>query len=147
MLCQNKHRGPKASRSTKQWRAMEREKDREGREGGPTISIMPLGSELECWPDSLSTGAQSLRGGLGSEMGQREQRGSQWKRMRFSGLNHWGAKIHSRLLMADPPLALTFSLLHLLFLATFIFRGLSPLSLWICWPMAWTQNPSSQFTL
>lgn len=55
-------------------------KDREGREGGPSISIMPLGSELERWPDSLSTGAQSLGGDLGSETGQREQRGSQWKK-------------------------------------------------------------------
>lgn len=35
--------------------------------------------------------------------------------------------MHSCLLMADPPLPLTSSLLHLLFLATFIFRGLSPL--------------------
>ncbi|CAJ1068712.1 Hypothetical predicted protein [Xyrichtys novacula] len=36
---------------------------------------MPLGSELVCWPDSLSTGAQHLTGGLGSEMGQQGQRG------------------------------------------------------------------------
>lgn len=40
---------------------------------------MPLGSELVCWPDSLSTGAQLLTGGLGSETGQQGQRVQQWR--------------------------------------------------------------------
>lgn len=105
-------------------------KDREGREGGPSISIMPLGSELERWPDSLSTGAQSLGGDLGSETGQREQRGSQWKKEEIFWLKSLrGKKMHSCLLMADPPLPLTSSLLHLLFIATFIFRGVESSSL------------------
>lgn len=45
------------------------------RAGGPSICIMPFGSELVCWPDSSSEGAQCLKGGLGSEMGQQQWRG------------------------------------------------------------------------
>lgn len=55
-----------------------------GRAGGPAICIMPFGSELVCWPDSSSEGAQRLKGGLGSEMGQQQRRGPQrsWESVR-----------------------------------------------------------------
>lgn len=83
---------------------------------------MPFGSELVCWPDSLSTGAQPLRGGLGSEMGAAGAEGAAVEKYELFWLKSLWGKNHSCSLMADPPLPQTLSLLPLLFLAAFIFQ-------------------------
>lgn len=48
---------------------------------------MPLGSELVCWPDSLSTGAQCLTGGFGLRDGASGAEGAAVEMLELSGLN------------------------------------------------------------
>lgn len=110
---------------------------------------MPFGSELVCWPDRLSTGAQHFTGGLDSETEQRVL--LPWKVWVFL-LKSARGKTQPSLLMAAPPLSLTLSLWFSssgLFLAAFILqKQVESSSLWICRPMprAHCHSPSSQAT-
>lgn len=87
------------------------------REGGPPISIMPLGSELLCWPDRLSPGwAQGHCSSLGvwaHREGAAGQWGQQWRCSSAPVQTSEGANPAQPLMAA--PLCLWFLLLWLIF--------------------------------